>query len=198
MQRWFWAAAAAAALSTGARVSADRPKVPVPSSYAGVRIKTAVIVPKPCPYPDSPNADGTFGNVLIELQDGRKITLTQCLGRRTDRFASSPQVSPDGRTVGWLEGPFLKTNTSYYFYGPEHLVLWRDGRELRRLKGDKRHYTWEWFFWNKGTQVAMQTRGSHGIAVNELRSVETGKLITSIEGPKIDRKSPEWARRLGD
>lgn len=159
-------------------------------------IVKAEVKPVKCDFIDCDDKD-RHGVIILTYSDGKKRQVTTLPKSASQPRAIDPKISPDKRTVGWLEGDHLKTNTSYYFFGQTTLVIYGQGQVLTTLHGSL-HYIDKWFFWNKGKQIALLSRGSHGPASDELYDLVTGKLVGSVYGPKLNKQSPEWARKLGN
>ena len=106
---------------------------------------------------------------------------------------AQPQVSADGRTVGWLA---LYPGCCQSYPLPLALVLYRDGKMLRSLTGAGMP-TWHWRFVAGGREVAFMQRPSHGAAPGhyELREVASGRLRAQFDRGDGDRAPlPAWAR----
>lgn len=148
-----------------------------------------------CKFNDC-DAPDCHGDIYI-VRSGQRTRLTSHgnSGGNSGDPLMDPKITPNRRTVGWIEG---KHHTHYpgntRFYGRQ-LVLWRDGRVLRRIHGS----LWAvgpWFFWNRGRQVALKSRNAHGPAINQLHDVATGRLVAKHR--PSESGGPAWSRRLGD
>jgi hypothetical protein len=159
-------------------------------------VRRVSVTPVRCRYGDCDSRD-THGNVRLTYSDGKTVQVTTAGNAEGVRGEAGPKISPDRRTVGWLEGVHTKANTSYIAFYTTRLVLYRDGHVLRTVQG-QRFVVEKWFFRNNGRQIALKSRGTHGPAWDELHGTATGRLIAKVYGPTLNRKSPEWARRLGD
>jgi hypothetical protein len=106
---------------------------------------------------------------------------------------SSPVISEDRRTVGWLvDSDFCCTSYPISLT----LVVYKPGKPLRRFQGDGRAI-FDWKFVAGGRQVALYQDFLHGTPAQhyELRDTETGRLIDKWDGD-LTPKSPEWTRGL--
>lgn len=88
-----------------------------------------------------------------------------------------PHISPDGHTAGWL---VLEANCCTSYPLPTELVLFRDGRILRRFTGDT--VIWAWAFSPDGQAVAWRERTAHGASsiVYHLRRIADGKALAQF------------------
>lgn len=113
-----------------------------------------------------------------------------------------PRVSPDGRTVGWLE---LVSGCCASYPLPGSLVVFRDGKLVRRF--GEALVIWDWAFSPDGTAVAYRERAPHGISTISytLRRIDDGRLLAQFycypkegtpEGQPVpyvyDGKVPDW------
>lgn len=139
----------------------------------------------------------TQGKVQIVYTDGTKqdIKGDHVFFRRATEN-DGPQVSPDHRTAGWLEGEHRERQNIMYFL-PEHLILYRNQRVLHVLEGELA-FIEAWCFWDGGKQVVFRSRRFHGPSAIELYDVESGKRLNKISGYKVTASSPEWAQKLKD
>src|SRR5258705_1691297 len=113
---------------------------------------------------------------------------------------SKPQISEDGRVVGWL-AEFPNCCTSYPI--PLKLVIYSNDR-VHTLTGIGLAVS-RWAFQAGGKRVAFEQETVHGgLGVHyELRDVATGGLIAEY-GPKIgpdnralpDQHVPKWVQQL--
>jgi len=89
-----------------------------------------------------------------------------------------PHVSADGHTVGWL---VLEANCCTSYPLPTSLVLYRDGKPLRRFAEGMA--IWAWSFARKGHAVAYRQRAPHGIStvVYTLRDIDDGKPLAEFD-----------------
>ena len=107
----------------------------------------------------------------------------------------APVVADDGRTVGWLVN-FPNCCTSYPI--PLVLVIYRDGRILRRIVSGVALPIWKWSFVPGGERVTYYSEMVHGGKVRraELRDVVNGKVIDFWNGDegssKQMRPMQEW------
>jgi len=113
---------------------------------------------------------------------------------------SKPQISEDGRVVGWL-AEFSNCCTSYPI--PLKLMIYSNGR-VHALTGSGLPI-WHWAFQAGGKRVALEQETVHGgLGVHyELRNVATGRLIAEYN-PKVgpnnqvltDQHLPKWVQQL--
>jgi hypothetical protein len=113
---------------------------------------------------------------------------------------SKPQISEDGRVVGWL-AEFPNCCTSYPI--PLKLVIYSNDRR-HTLTGIGLAVS-RWAFQAGGKRVAFEQETVHGgLGVHyELRDVATGRLIAEY-GPKMgadnqalpDQHVPKWVQQL--
>ena len=103
----------------------------------------------------------------------------------------APAIAADGKTVGWLVD-FQVCCQSYPI--PLELVVYRNGRILRRIQSASTPEIWRWKFIEGGKRVAYYVEfphGGRGVGC-ELRDVETGRLLgqwIKDEGKPL----PAWA-----
>jgi hypothetical protein len=137
------------------------------------------------------------GQLRIVTASGRIIEPT----KDEDQLEfGAPQISPDGRAVGWL-AEYANCCTSYPI--PLKLMIYVDG--------NRREFTgaglpiWRWRFRAGGSQFAFQQETVHGgLGVHyELRDVATGGLLADYEPtvgpdnrPVPSRIVPEWVSEL--
>lgn len=88
-----------------------------------------------------------------------------------------PHIAPDGQTAGWL---MLEGNCCTSYPLPTELVLFRDGRILRRFTGDT--VIWAWTFSPDGQAVAWRERTAHGASsiVYHLRRIADGTELAQF------------------
>jgi hypothetical protein len=113
--------------------------------------------------------------------------------REKDQVGSDvAKIAEDKKTVGWL-AEYDNCCTSYPI--PLTLVVYRDGRVLRRLGTGQVIYDWR--FWAGGGQVAFCSGTVHGDSGGhcELHDVRSGRTLQTING-HLDDRSPEWAKGL--
>jgi hypothetical protein len=89
-----------------------------------------------------------------------------------------PHVAADGRTVGWL---VLESNCCTSYPLPTSLVLYRDGKLLRRFADGMA--IWAWNFARDGHAVAYRQRAPHGIGtiVYTLRDIDDGRRLAEFD-----------------
>lgn len=116
------------------------------------------------------------GRAQIVTSDGKKIPLPHQPGE-ADIAAS--QTADDGKTVGWLV-EYNNPGTTYAIAGM--LVIWRNGRVIRRFRADSA--LWSWSFFAGGSQVAYHDGPLHGETTShcELRDIASGRLLDQWDG----------------
>jgi hypothetical protein len=100
------------------------------------------------------------GALHILLDSGKEVLAPK---DKDQAGFDSPQISSDGKTVGWLAlFPFPRPDPSDYDPGPiaGSLVLYRDGRILHTFETEQ--IFWVWHFLRGGSQVAYSTGPTHG------------------------------------
>jgi hypothetical protein len=138
------------------------------------------------------------GQLRIVTKEGREIIPKKKKGQVGFDLA---QISPEGRTVGWLE-LFPNCCTSYPI--PLALVIYSSGRK-RTFTGNGLP-VWQWCFEAGGKRVAFEQETTHGsIGVHyELREVASGRLVASYDppgGPDCESRDtatdvPKWVAEL--
>jgi hypothetical protein len=137
------------------------------------------------------------GVLRILTKGGREIVPT----KEPEQVGfSKPQISEDGRVVGWL-AEFPNCCTSYPI--PLKLVIYSNDR-VQTLTGNGLAVS-RWAFQAGGKRVAFEQETVHaGLGVHyELRDVATGRLIAEYD-PKIgpdnqalpDQHVPQWVQQL--
>ena len=102
-------------------------------------------------------------------------------------------IAEDRQTLGWLvlyEDP----DGSSPLAGK--LVLWRDGRVLRKF-GTAQVF-WSWAFEHVAEQVAYHIGPTHGETTShcELHESRTGRLVASWDGDLDSTARPAWTKHL--
>src|SRR4051794_35555921 len=118
---------------------------------------------------------GSTGRVHIVSQSGREMVPP----RVNHQVAfGSPAISPDGRTIGWLVLYPYPEPAGYKYVRdpiPGLLVLYRNGRIIRRLRMEPTVYKWR--FQSDSKQVAYCTGPLHGGGTEcSVRSVDSGEI----------------------
>jgi hypothetical protein len=134
-------------------------------------------------------ADGS-GALHIVKADGEEFAV---LKEKAQIGAADIKIGDDQQTLGWLVVyPNPDPNRSWEkFYGK--LVLWRDGKVLRRFSTEQ--VFWGWGFWQSGTQIAFHTGPLHGSGRFELHDLDTGRLVASVN-EESRQTLPGWAESL--
>lgn len=134
-------------------------------------------------------ADST-GALHVVTSNGQDIAVAR---EKAQSGAEEIKIADDHQTVGWLVAyPNPDSNRSWEkLYG--ELVLWRDGKVLRRFSTEQ--VFWSWDFWKEGKQVRFHTGPLHGAGRFELHDLETGRLIASVDEENT-QALPDWAESL--
>lgn len=74
------------------------------------------------------------------------------------------------------------------------LVLARDGKIVRTIKGDP--LIFDWIFWDNGRKVAYETGPLHFALQCNLMDVGSGKLLKSIDCFQGVADPPDWLDAL--
>jgi len=143
-------------------------------------------------------ADGK-GIVHIVTANGRDLTLPPEKGQEgVDKI----QVTPDGKTVGWLVNRWDSCCVSYAI--PTELVIWRSGHVIRRIHPSMA--IWSWAFLKNGSELAYRISPLRGGWSGEcvLAETATGKNLAVWDFP-VDQNGndsgdnsdePEWAKQI--
>ena len=143
--------------------------------------------------------------LTIHLSDGTDFSAPLENGRfdnEQDEFYD-PQVSPDGKYVGWLAA-YAGLGTSYSMLA-ELNVMDRD-RRVHYFHGDV-GLTFEWCFADKPGEVVFSSRMAHGITDHDfdLSRIDDEKPLLHYSippsGPQRDqtvREAPSWFRCIPD
>ncbi|HEV3375472.1 MAG TPA: hypothetical protein VG051_07180 [Candidatus Acidoferrum sp.] len=134
-------------------------------------------------------ADGS-GGLHVVTANGKDITVPKEKGQTG---AEEIKITNDHQTLGWLVVyPNPDPNRSWEkLYGK--LVLWRDGKVLRRFSTEQ--VFWSWGFWQDGKQVAFHTGPLHGFGRSELHDLTTGFLVAAFNDDDTGTE-PDWAQSL--
>ena len=136
-------------------------------------------------------ADVIDGQLRIVTSRGRTIEPAKDSGQVS---FSKPEISPDGRTVGWL-AEFPHCCTSYPV--PMKLVVQTKYR-TQSFTGSGLP-VWRWTFRENGSHVAFRQETVHGGQGlhYELRDVTTGRLIEAYDPATAGTQSiPRWVTAL--
>jgi hypothetical protein len=135
------------------------------------------------------------GQLYIMLDSGREVLAPKVPGQTA---FSSPLISPDRRTVGWLVMyPYPRSSPEAYDPGPiaGSLVLYRADKILHQFTTEVQ-VVWDWQFHDDGKRVAYATGPTHGDAAQcVLREVESGRITETWSVGKGE-KAPLWAQGL--
>jgi hypothetical protein len=134
-------------------------------------------------------ADGS-GALRVVTANGQNIAVPK---EKAQTGAEEIKITDDHQTLGWLVVyPNPDSDRSWEkLYGK--LVLWRDGKVMRRFSTEQ--VFWSWGFWQGGKQVAFHTGPLHGSGRFELHDVETGRLVAAIDENDTGTL-PDWAHSL--
>jgi hypothetical protein len=150
--------------------------------WAALAAAQAVIITRA--YADS------SGTLHVVTPSGQDIALTKEKGQTG---AEEIKITDDHQTLGWLVVyPNPDPDRSWErLYGK--LVLWRDGKVLRRFSTEQ--VFWSWDFWQDGKQVRFHTGPLHGAGRFELHDLETGRLVAAVD-EEVTQTLPDWAESL--
>ena len=131
------------------------------------------------------------GQLHITLNNGNEVLPPRLHGQAA---FSSPGISADHRTVGWLAqypNPFSEARRDLLSGA---LVLYRNGRILHRFDTDQ--IFWDWHFQDGGKRVAYSTGPTHrGAAECVLIDASSGKVIARWSVTP-NGTPPGWAEPL--
>jgi hypothetical protein len=140
-------------------------------------------------HPVSVTPDSS-GAALITFAHRR---VTHVPKERGQTGISDALMASDGRSAGWL--------VDYHVDGvsdgvAETLVIWRDGKVIRRFRTEQAFYSWA--FHSKGAQVAFHTGPLHGEHASycELHDVKTGRRLAVWNGNLESANKPTWVAGL--
>jgi hypothetical protein len=129
---------------------------------------------------------GVDGSVHI-VETGRGV---RAVPKEKDQVGSGElRIADDQKTVGWL-AEYENCCTSYAI--PLKLVIYRDGKVRQRLCDGL--MTYDWKFWEGGTQAAFCSGTVHGDSGGhcELHDASSGRTVDTLDG-HLDNDSPKWA-----
>jgi hypothetical protein len=133
--------------------------------------------------------DGS-GAVHVATANGQDVAVPKEKGQTG---AEEIKITNDHQTLGWLVVyPNPDPDRSWEKLDGK-LVLWRDGKVMRRFSTEQ--VFWSWGFWQDGKQVAFHTGPLHGSGRFELHDVETGRLVAAIDD-NVTGTPPDWAQSL--
>jgi hypothetical protein len=136
--------------------------------------------------PEGQSLHQPHGNVYFVYADGRKEKLTD------SGDCARVALSPDKRTAAWIQGPCKYQEADGAWYTNGKLVVYRDGKPLREMKGPFGDFA----FRKGGAQIA--TAGGFGDGTCCLWDVKSGKLLAKavMEWGQTKSSLPSWAREL--
>jgi hypothetical protein len=134
-------------------------------------------------------ADGS-GALHVVTANGQDIAVPKEKGQIG---AEEIKITDDHQTLGWIvvypnPGPDRSWEKLY-----GELVLWRNGRVMRRFSTEQ--VFWSWGFWQDGKQIAFHTGPLHGAGRFELHDLETGRLVAAVN-EEDTQTLPGWAESL--
>ena len=106
--------------------------------------------------------------------------------------ASEPVAGPAGLS-GWtldylLPEEFAQSKDEYE---PMTLLIARKGHQILSIEGEP--FVWEWKFWNKGRQVAVERGPKHFGLTCSLFDVKTGRELQRIDCySELPKDAPAW------
>lgn len=124
------------------------------------------------------------GNIRLVTAAGKSLSIAN------NGKASEPQVSPDGESAAWLyrgERPQEGEIT----WGSSELRIYRDGktRTIRCLP-----FIREFWYWKKGSRIAIDCGGSHFAGREILYDAKSLKQLESFDQADVPvEKRPEWS-----
>ena len=132
------------------------------------------------------------GQLHIVLDSGKELLPRKARGQVS---FGGPMISPDRRTVGWLE--MYPDPTITYYKGAQiafNLVIYQGGRVLHTFTTEQMF--WDWQFQDGGKRVAYSTGPTHGDATEcVLRDVDSGRRLARWL-VKQGSDPPVWAQTL--
>lgn len=150
-------------------------------------------------------ASGLAQDILLKdayVGADKRVHLVTASGRHETVPAEKGQdgvenvdIAKDGRTAGWLVDQWSSCCVSYSV--PTELVIWRNGRAIRRI--ESRQAIFGWTFLNDGKEVAYHVAPLHGDEIYECYRVEvrTGR---ELEHWSMMSKTPApfWVKLLDE
>lgn len=157
-------------------------------------MKTTLIAFLLCAMATSADAE-SFKSFTLS-SDEAHLTITTSDNKEFDAPAlpeqvgfQRPQISPDGRYIGWL-ALFPNCCTSYPI--PLTLVVLDLTRQVHQFEGIKLA-TFQWCFEPKSTTVAFMQTQVHGTNFEhfEQRAISTGQRVAEYEYPNDEAENAE-------
>lgn len=177
-------------------------------------VSRVYVKPVRCQYKDcwecsTPDYSGNWkrsdkvghGDLHVVYADGRDVkvkTSAPAVGdsnRVSYSGTNAPQVASDKRTVGWTQGEhhvivgWSIGGTAYFNL---RLAVYRNGRVLHLLPAPL-GFIESWRFVNGSKQVAMHSRGHHGMGYVRLFDANSGKLLIEMSENEAAEKGVPWA-----
>lgn len=134
----------------------------------------------------------TFKNIFLDQKSNARVSLAQGGERRltTNGRAMRVALSDDKQTAAWLVRDIWEIDGERVV-AAETLMAYRSGTYRRiRCSPVIRSY----WFWNGGTQLAIDCGGLHFAGTLSLYDFATGKLVDSFFQPDIpEAERPAWS-----
>ena len=134
------------------------------------------------------------GQLHIVLSSGKELLAPR---RKYQVSFSSPLISPDGKTLGWLVNyPYPGTTSPSVDPIPQTLVLYRTGRVLRTISTGQ--VFWDWRFYHGSRDIAYCTGPTHGGGGEcVLLDIASGHLRERwLPENREDQQTPPWAEGM--
>lgn len=132
--------------------------------------------------------------VVLALLPAFAIPLLAQAPTSVQQPVESEHIAGPNGLEGWKLNSRIPNGVNQDNY-PFTLVIARNGRVLRKIKGNP--FVWNWGFWNDGRQIVYESGPLHfGLECNlyDLRSGRTLKTIDCFHG--IPKNAPEWLVEL--
>ena len=124
------------------------------------------------------------GNIRLLTADGKALSIAN------DGKAARPQLSPDGESAAWLymgEPPAQGESLP----GSGELRVYRDGK-TRAIKCEP--YIRDFWYWKKGSRIAIDCGGSHFAGREILYDAKSLKQLESFGQADVPvEKRPDWS-----
>jgi len=131
------------------------------------------------------------GQLYIKTRIGKEV-LAPRLPDQTQFGA--PAISPDQASVGWLAEFQDTSSPSPIDPDALALVVYRNGRIIRRVSGAP--IVWDWRFERGGKAIAYSTGSRHGGANDCLLiEIDSGKVLEDWP-TSSSNQAPSWAEQL--
>lgn len=124
------------------------------------------------------------GNIRLVTANGKALSIAN------DGKAAAPQLSPDGESAAWLymgEPPAQGESV----WGSSELRIYRDGK-TRAIQCAP--FIREFWYWKKGSRIAIDCGGSHFAGREILYDAKSLKQLESFDQADVPvEKRPEWS-----